>query len=453
MDDLKASELNPQNMTFTGKGSEFFRIWIVNIALTICTLGIYSAWAKVRTNRYFYNHTRLAGSHFDFLATPQQILRGRIIAVGLLGVYAGINYFMPSWSWLAMLILAAVMPMLLVLALGFRMRNTAFKNIKFHFRRDFSKAYLLAAAPVALMIAMVLSANNMERNLQEIQADNEAIAEQAELQHLNSEHGHVDHLEVDQEIPWSDDISLEERAYMEEREESHSHGEVELTPEQKARLEQQGELAMRYGIVMLIFMLTFPLWEFLFVAFMGNHAQFGTTPFSFKGTVLSIYGLYLKFTLMIIALSIVVGVIVAIASAVGFSAFSPEQASNSLTQGGIFLWFFILFFLAVQLLVIATLNAWRLNWRVSNLHLGEHQFEGVLSAYGLAKVYLINTITILLTLGLAIPWAKVRTHQYKVENMFLHPASDLNEFMSQQEQQRSAIGEEVDDIFDLDLGF
>src|SRR6059058_745587 len=33
---------------FTADPKEYFRIWIVNLALTIVTLGIYSAWAKVR---------------------------------------------------------------------------------------------------------------------------------------------------------------------------------------------------------------------------------------------------------------------------------------------------------------------------------------------------------------------------------------------------------------------
>ena len=37
---------------FTATASEYFRIWIVNVALTIVTLGIYSAWAKARKRRY-----------------------------------------------------------------------------------------------------------------------------------------------------------------------------------------------------------------------------------------------------------------------------------------------------------------------------------------------------------------------------------------------------------------
>jgi len=44
----------PLGFEFRGDGMEYFKIWIVNILLTILTLGIYSAWATVRNNRYFY---------------------------------------------------------------------------------------------------------------------------------------------------------------------------------------------------------------------------------------------------------------------------------------------------------------------------------------------------------------------------------------------------------------
>src|SRR5258707_6333866 len=56
-------------LRFTGRAGEYFRIWIVNICLSIVTLGIYSAWAKVRRKRYFYGNTldrkstRLNSSH------------------------------------------------------------------------------------------------------------------------------------------------------------------------------------------------------------------------------------------------------------------------------------------------------------------------------------------------------------------------------------------------------
>ena len=54
-----------ETFTFTGKGEEYFRIWIVNVCATLLTFGIYSAWAKVRRLQYFYRHTRIAGACCD----------------------------------------------------------------------------------------------------------------------------------------------------------------------------------------------------------------------------------------------------------------------------------------------------------------------------------------------------------------------------------------------------
>jgi uncharacterized membrane protein YjgN (DUF898 family) len=51
---------------FTGRSGEYFRIWIVSLSLSVLTLGIYSAWGKVRKKRYLYSHTELRqylGSH------------------------------------------------------------------------------------------------------------------------------------------------------------------------------------------------------------------------------------------------------------------------------------------------------------------------------------------------------------------------------------------------------
>ena len=38
-------------LTFDGPAAEYFRIWIVNLLLTLLSLGVYSAWAKVRKAR------------------------------------------------------------------------------------------------------------------------------------------------------------------------------------------------------------------------------------------------------------------------------------------------------------------------------------------------------------------------------------------------------------------
>ena len=62
-------QMRREQFTFTGTAREYFGIWIVNVLLTIVTLGIYSAWAKVRRQRYFYGNTRLDGVPFEYPVT------------------------------------------------------------------------------------------------------------------------------------------------------------------------------------------------------------------------------------------------------------------------------------------------------------------------------------------------------------------------------------------------
>ena len=68
-------------LEFTGRAGEYFRIWMVNVCLSVLTLGIYSAWAKVRRRRYFYGNTLLDGAALDYLADPRAILKGRLIVL------------------------------------------------------------------------------------------------------------------------------------------------------------------------------------------------------------------------------------------------------------------------------------------------------------------------------------------------------------------------------------
>src|SRR5450755_3998184 len=103
----------PQPVRFSGSGAEYFGIWIVNLLLTIVTLGIYSAWAKVRRLQYFYRHTELAGSSFDFHGSPTRILIGRLIALMMFIAY---NFSVRLQSRMTIVIvlgLAIIMPWLL----------------------------------------------------------------------------------------------------------------------------------------------------------------------------------------------------------------------------------------------------------------------------------------------------------------------------------------------------
>ncbi|MEN9912439.1 MAG: hypothetical protein RI956_883, partial [Pseudomonadota bacterium] len=62
-------------VSFTGTGSEYFKIWIVNLLLTIISFGIYYPWAKVRKNKYIYSNTLVDGVAFDYLGTGSVLLK------------------------------------------------------------------------------------------------------------------------------------------------------------------------------------------------------------------------------------------------------------------------------------------------------------------------------------------------------------------------------------------
>lgn len=126
---------------FRGEGGEFFRIWIVNVVLSILTLGIYSAWAKVRTQRYFYGNTRLAGSSFEYLADPVRILKGRLIAFGLLVLYMVSDQFSPLFGILAFIALMLLMPWIVHSSLRFRNHNSAWRGVRFGFDGSLGDAY------------------------------------------------------------------------------------------------------------------------------------------------------------------------------------------------------------------------------------------------------------------------------------------------------------------------
>lgn len=131
---------------FTGNGSEYFRIWIVNLALSIVTLGIYSAWAKVRRKRYFHNHTYLDENNFDYLANPVAILKGRAIAVALLIMFSLVNETMPLVGIVLGLMFLVVLPWIVVSAFQFNAANTTHRGLRFRFRGalgEAAKAYLM----------------------------------------------------------------------------------------------------------------------------------------------------------------------------------------------------------------------------------------------------------------------------------------------------------------------
>lgn len=141
-----------ETMSFTGKSGEYFRIWIVNLCLTVITLGIYSPWAKVRRNKYLYRHSHLAGASFDYHADPVAILKGRLIAVSMLGLYLVTSTVLPAVSLLIGLVIVLAVPWLLVRSRMFAMRNTSYRNVRFRFKPIYREAYKVIIGQMLLVI-------------------------------------------------------------------------------------------------------------------------------------------------------------------------------------------------------------------------------------------------------------------------------------------------------------
>lgn len=131
---------------FRATGGEYFRIWIVNLLLTILTLGIYSAWAKVRRLRYFYGNTRLDGVAFDYHGRPTAILKGRLVALGAYGVFYAVTQVFPLAAFGFFPLFAFGVPWIIMKSRRFQMRMTSYRGIRFGFEGDYAgamKAYVV----------------------------------------------------------------------------------------------------------------------------------------------------------------------------------------------------------------------------------------------------------------------------------------------------------------------
>ena len=137
---------------FTASGSEYFRIWIVNLALTVVTLGIYSAWAKVRRLKYFYRSTQVAGSVFDYHGWPLAILKGRLIALVLVAGWYGLGYFSPAVAIVVLLGIAGLMPFLIQRSFRFRLYQSSYRGIRFRFSGALGSAYRVVLVPIAFFL-------------------------------------------------------------------------------------------------------------------------------------------------------------------------------------------------------------------------------------------------------------------------------------------------------------
>ena len=141
---------------FTGDGNEYFRIWVVNLLLTLVTLGVYSAWAKVRKTRYFSQNTRLDGHAFDYHGDPRAILIGRIVALALLGGYTFAFDVSRTTGLVMVAALCAIGPWLFMRAQRFRLVNSSWRGLRFGFETDVPEAYRVVLPPLLIWFSSAI---------------------------------------------------------------------------------------------------------------------------------------------------------------------------------------------------------------------------------------------------------------------------------------------------------
>lgn len=334
-------DLTPRPFTFTGSGSEYFRLWIVNVALSVATLGIYSAWAKVRRLRYFYGHTAIDGATFGYHASPIAILKGRLVAYSLLLAFYALSEFAPLLTSVLYFPLAMVAPIVVVRALRFRAANSSYRGIRFGFDGMESDAYR-----VFLFIPMLLP--------------------------------------------------------------------VTLGLVYPFMVKRQRE-------------------------FYVGESRWGRVPFRLEIPTGRVYGLY--------AMAFVVLLLAFWPIAMMMSGL-PRGGSDTSMAPALSIGFVYLAFVAVAVGVRTGFE--NLVW--NHTRLDEHRFASRLRTSRMLWLYASNIVAIVATLGLFIPWARVRLAHYRARSLTLVPEGPLVTEAALGGAEDVASAAELSDAIDLDFG-
>jgi len=80
---------------FDGNFSEFLKLFLKELLLTIITLGIYGAWMRVNLQKYLFSHTHIGNLSFNFHGKGWDLFV--INLLGILLIYPTIFMYLPIW--------------------------------------------------------------------------------------------------------------------------------------------------------------------------------------------------------------------------------------------------------------------------------------------------------------------------------------------------------------------
>jgi len=167
--------------SFHGSGGTLFGIQLVNMLLTMITLGIYYFWGKTKVRAYVHSQTEFEGDRFAYHGTGKELLIGWLKAIGiflvLIGGSAALGYFGPKSLPIAILIYPLVyafmlmlIPVAIVGSRKYRLSRTSWRGVRFSFRGatwEFVKFFVGGSLLTAITLGLysLFFSNNMWRYL------------------------------------------------------------------------------------------------------------------------------------------------------------------------------------------------------------------------------------------------------------------------------------------------
>lgn len=137
-----AGGIEAHPLEFAGTGGEYFRVWIINVLLSIVTLGLYTPFARRRTAQYFYSNTWVAGSPLEFTAQQRKMVFGFLVLVALYVAFKlAADTGQDTVVSLFLVAGAALAPWLWGSAMRFRLAATRWRGVRLQFTASWGEVY------------------------------------------------------------------------------------------------------------------------------------------------------------------------------------------------------------------------------------------------------------------------------------------------------------------------
>ena len=193
--------------------------------------------------------------------------------------------------------------------------------------------------------------------------------------------------------------------------------------------------------------------------FLVDNSGFGTKPFSFHARSGQFYKIYL--ILVLIFMLPFIGVIAAILIPVYQDYITNSQTNQFINAAAEDPQTIAILFgqiigpllsLFIYMLLFAYVESRVNNLVWNNIEIADNRFESSLRLRDLVWIYFTNLLAIIFSVGLLIPWTKIRLARYRMARLTMLAATDLNGFVKQEQEQVGAAGDEVGELFDFDIG-